>query len=660
MTANIAQDDATVGVQAEVVHGDITVYQLAPDAPAENWFRKGVWYLDARIPAQALQHIEAAITRGYETDEVRFHRLLALLSGRTLRQLGPEELTRLAAICEGIPHLGGSDEWTAGLRALLRLLDSIGAAATDLVVKELDSLGPAQRNKILDHLSLLLEGPLEDQLWHRSVQRATDERMARDREGRAWTFFQPKPAPPRARPPRPAAPAPGDWIRAGACSVGLAVAVGTIGRQAVRSGDVVALLALVVFVVSAAAALYAGADWHFHTTRRRAKDAALRQPPRPREPREAGNSFTRSVDRAFDRYFSRYVPRGATRSDWEEATAGIRRQLRDELVEIYREQPVKADRIAWLIRYLVGDVRRRWENGTLTAYRATLRPAPLTRAVCVAGLVGAVIAGLTVAPAAVVAAPVTGSLSVLLAILCAAAGPGAGFRIAGEFRRARADAQEQQSELAARWAAYERWQLRLSRRPSDAQVAAWLECDRKVLVDETMRQYRLRPSQVIAHAFIEAPGRSYRRARVTGGPWRYTRYRLLLFLLTDDGVRQVDIDLDFVHGTSARTQRLNYRFDAVAAVRIDGLARAQQTFELTLVNGEPIRVAVTEASDESLQPGEDPWTLSAVAMDASGLPHTLNVLEGVAAEGKQWIRHQRRRADSRLAEVTAIVHDLIG
>ncbi|WP_433072810.1 hypothetical protein ACQP1P_24245 [Dactylosporangium sp. CA-052675] len=66
---NIAQDDATVGVQAEVVHGDITVYQLAPDAPAEDWFRKGVWYLDARIPAQALHHIEAAITRGYETED---------------------------------------------------------------------------------------------------------------------------------------------------------------------------------------------------------------------------------------------------------------------------------------------------------------------------------------------------------------------------------------------------------------------------------------------------------------------------------------------------------------------------------------------------------------------------------------------------------------
>ncbi|MER7007692.1 hypothetical protein ABT297_32255 [Dactylosporangium sp. NPDC000555] len=133
-----------------------------------------------------------------------------------------------------------------------------------------------------------------------------------------------------------------------------------------------------------------------------------------------------------------------------------------------------------------------------------------------------------------------------------------------------------------------------------------------------------------------------------------------MFLLTDDGVRQVDIDLDFVGGEASLTQRLNYRFDAVAAVRIHGLAQPQQTFELILVNGEPISVRVTESSAETLQPGEDPWTLSAVAVDASGLPHTLNVLEGIAAEGKEWIKHQHRRADDRLAELDATVRDLIG
>lgn len=93
----------------------------------------------------------------------------------------------------------------------------------------------------------------------------------------------------------------------------------------------------------------------------------------------------------------------------------------------------------------------------------------------------------------------------------------------------------------------------------------------------------------------------------TRGPWRYSKYRLLLFLLT----------------------------------------------------GDPISVRVTESSIEGIQPGDDPRALSQVALDASGLIHTLNVLEGIAAEGKEWIRHQRRRADERLAELTATVRDLI-
>ncbi|MGX7675611.1 hypothetical protein [Plantactinospora sp. DSM 117369] len=135
--------------------------------------------------------------------------------------------------------------------------------------------------------------------------------------------------------------------------------------------------------------------------------------------------------------------------------------------------------------------------------------------------------------------------------------------------------------------------------------------------------------------------------------------RLLLFLLTDDGVRQVDIDPDFEKCPANRTQRLNYRFDAVAAVRVHGAAKQQQTFELTLVNGEPISVRVTESHTEDPRQDEDPEMLSQVTLDASGLPRTLNVLEGIAAEGKEWIRHQRRRADERLADLTATVRNLI-
>ncbi|MER6754038.1 hypothetical protein AB0I85_17450 [Micromonospora echinofusca] len=652
---NVAQGDAHVGVQAQAIHGDV-YYQLPPDASPKERFRTGVKYLDARMPGRARELIEEAVARGYETDEVRFHWLLALLSGRTLRQLGAEDLATLSAICARITRVHGRGEWTAGLRSVLRLLNSVNTADTDLVVKELDELRPRQRDKILDHLGVLLEGPLEDHLWQRSVERARAGRMARDRAARVSLFFQPVPAGPRGPEVRPASISLAEWLRLGAAGTLCVLAAGNVGWL-LRRGEPSALLAYLVVVAATVTLLVGGADWHFRRERLRAKDERF-APPRQRRTPPAGG-FARKVDRLFDRYFGRYVPRGTERSEWLKGTAGIRRHLRDELVDAYREQRIDADRIAWLVRHLVSDVRQVWEKDTLTAYRAELRTPVATRALCLVALIAIVAGSLRVAPAAVAVAPFGGAVSLLVAVVTGVIGTRAWFRVTTERRRVRADEIEYAHQRAARQSAYERWQKTLSHKPSDAEMAFWLECDRKLLVDEAMRHYRLRPSQVIAHAFIEAPASSYKRARFPRGPWRYSRYRLLLFLLTGDGVRQVDIDLDFEGGGWRGTQRLNYRFDAVAAVRIHGAAARHQTFELTLVNGAPIDVRVTESMDAGIQPGEDLRTLSEVTLDASGLAHTLDMLEGIAAEGKQWIHHQHGRTKDRLDELAATLSGLI-
>ncbi|WP_329103096.1 hypothetical protein OG792_25760 [Micromonospora sp. NBC_01699] len=654
---NIAQDDAHVGVQAQTIHGDV-VYHLPPGATAEERFRVGVSYLDARMPGEAREHIEKAVAQGYETDEARFHQLLALLSGRTLRQLGNEGFDHLAAICGRITRLDGGGEWRAGLRAVLRLVGSVDPSEHELAVKELDELRPRQRDKILDHLGVLLEGTVEDQIWHRSVERARAGQYAVQRRERVWIFFQPAPAPPRVRAVRPASIPLADWLRVVLGTAVFVIAMGNIGWLSLQRAGWLALFAYLVAMAGVACVVVSGADRHYRRERLRTKDAEFS--PARQQPAEApSGGFARNVDRLFDKYFARYVPRDTDRSTWLAETAGIRRHLRDELVENYRESRIGADRIAWLVRHLVGDVRQRWEKGTLVAYRAELRTPIATLGLYWGGLVGAAVAGAWVVPAAVSTAPLIGAASVLLAVICGVVGGRASFRIVGEGRRVKADEAEWAHQVAARQAAFDRWKQRLSRKPSDAEMAAWLECDRKILVNEVMRHYRLKPSQVISHAFIEAPAKSYKRARVPHGPWRYSRYRLLLFLLTTDGVRQVDIDLDFEQGTSNRTQRLNYRFEAVAAVRIDGVASQQLTFELTLVNGDPIRIRVTESTTDDIQPGEDPLTLSQVSLDASGLTHTLNVLEGVAAEGKEWIRHQHRRADRRLDDLTDTVRKLI-
>ncbi|WP_434742233.1 hypothetical protein [Micromonospora sp. SH-82] len=645
---NTAGDNSQVNVQAGVVHGDVVYYQLAADATPEKKFRVGVRYLDANVLKRAGALIEEAAAEGYQTDEVQFHRLLALLSKRPLSQLEGKDFDRLDAIRAGISRFDGNGRWTLGLRAVEKLLTSTHSPGADPLDTTLDALDPEVRFKIDYHLGVLLDGPQQDRLWSRSIEQATAGRQAGGRNDRIWMFFEPEPAAPRVGAVRPAAVPPGDWLRTTVGAIGTVLATGYLGWLLVRHGDPLAMLAGLACVAGLVAVTVGGADRHFRRVRRQAKDAALVPPARSGRRAPAGG-FVRTVDRHFDHYFRRYVPQHTDRARWIDQTAGIRRQLRDELVDLYREQRIDAGRIRWLVRHTVADVRHRWEHDTLTAYRRQLRTPPRILAQYLGGLAAIALGAWSAVPAAVRETPLHGTLCLLLAVVCAPIGIRAWFRVTAERRRVEADEAEEVQKYSARREAYDRWQVKLRTRPTDVEVAGWLECDRRILVDDAMRHYRLKPSQVIAHAFIEAPAEGAKKARVPHGPPRYSRYQLLLFLLTTDGVRQVDIDLDFEACNASVAQRLNYRFDAVTSVRMTGIATRQQTFELTLVNGAPITVDVTESSDENLQPGEDSKTLSDVALDASGLSPTLHVLEGIAAEGKEWIRHQRKRADERLA-----------
>ncbi|SCE99482.1 hypothetical protein [Micromonospora mirobrigensis] len=654
---NIAEGNAHVDVQAGVVH-NVNFYEVPPDASPERRFRAGVNYLDNRVRDEALSLIEGAVAEGHVTTEVQFYRLLALLSGRTLRQLSTEDLDRLEAICTGLPHLDDRDEWAAGVKAIIRLLTPTKATEPDLVIKHIDVLGRRQRELIYGHLEALLEGTVQDEMWHRSVALAVAQRTAHHRRDRVWKFFHPEPARPRVRAVRPATVALREWLLAGTSASLFTLAVVKLAELVGSRGDLDPVLGLLAALGGLAAFWAGAADRHFRRERRRAKDAELLAP-RQRRSEAPASGFAGKVDRLFNRYFRRYVPRGTDRAYWIAQTAGIRRQLRDEMVELYREQRIPAERIAWLVRHLVGDVKQRWEQDTLTAYRQELRVPGRSIVLQIGGLALVAVGSFYAVPAALASSPISGGGWLLLAVASAVPAARSTFRIVAERRRVTADEAERFVEEMARWAAYRRWQRKLADKPTDTEMAAWLEGDRKVLVDRAIQQYRLRPSHVIAHAFIEAPASSCKKARYHRGPWRYSRYQLLLFLLTDDGVRQVDIDLDFKAVTDQTTQRLNYRFDAVAAVRIDGIATQRQTFELTLVNGEPLSVRVSDPDSESEPHTDDPTKVTELSLDASGLPHTLHVLEGVAAEGKEWVKHRRRRADARLAKLSKTTRDLI-
>ena len=103
-------------------------------------------------------------------------------------------------------------------------------------------------------------------------------------------------------------------------------------------------------------------------------------------------------------------------------------------------------------------------------------------------------------------------------------------------------------------------------------------------------------------------------------------------------------DLLFLQGDVREGDRLSYRYDAVAsahvsqAPRTSDRSRIQQTFKLTLVNGEPVSVIVTDLDPEDFQQGENERSLERATLDAASVANTLHVLEGIAAEGKDWIR----------------------
>ncbi|WP_405090683.1 hypothetical protein OG767_24465 [Micromonospora sp. NBC_01392] len=657
-TVNVAEEGADVGVQAGVVHGDIHLYRLSSNPNPREQFVTALNYLDGRVRDEARSLIEQAVAGGYVTTEVQFFRLIALLSGRNLRQLPTEELDRLIAICASLPHLDSHDEWAAGLAVIIELLTRTPDAETDLLIKKIDALNQRQRDAIYGHLEALLEGAAQDEMWRKSVALAQLQRTKNDRSSRVWKFFHPTPARPRTMLVQSAAVPLRDWLRTGAGVAVFALATVQMSVLMAAHRSIDPYLGLLAALLGLAAFCVGGADRYHRATRLRAKEAQIR-PPQQRGGKAPAGGFAHQVDRLFDRYFRLYVPRDTDRAYWLAQTAGIQRHLRDEVVELYREQRVEADQIAWLVRYLVGDVRGQWERDTLTAYRQQLRTPTRSWALCIGGLALLAAGIFWAVPAVVTTAPFSGTAWLLLAMLSAVPAVRSWFRIVAERRRVVDDQAERDAEAAARWEAYHRWCHKLSDKPSDAEMAAWLESDRKVLVDQAMQQYRLLPSQVIAHAFIEAPAPSCKKARYPQGPWRYSRYRLLLFLLTDDGVRQVNIDLEFETATSEATQRLNYRFDAVAAVRIDGIAARRQTFQLTLFNGEPISIRVTEPDNEMLQVDENPAKIAELSLDAAGLTHTLHVLEGVAAEGKEWVRHRRRRADKRLADLAGAIRGLL-
>jgi hypothetical protein len=626
------------GAVADTIHGGVhnNYFQVPADASPEEKFEAAVQFLDSGQATTARRYLDEAIVEFPGSGRVGFFWLLAFFSRRTYPELTPEERERAARELKRISELP-MNRWSAAIEVIRRLFlarysASDTAPAATGVMADLDRLSPAKRDAIFRHMERMLQGSVKDEVWDRDVEQARGSQMAGDREQRVWKFFEAEPRAPRTRPVCEPDVSAVLLALARVTAVVVLVTSAVLGWLTVQRDDNTAIVALVVALSAAGLGLRFGSDWQFHVTRQRSHDQesrtirSSRQAARPR-------GFATEVSRSYLRYVKRYAPADdRERESWINESYRPLCRMRNDLVEAYRDQKSTVEEIRWLIRFQVRDLQRRWAADE-PLHRRPVVPGHLPLLTGVSWLV-ALVSLLWVAQSAMRQELLLGAGVTAGLLVSGVLGARIGMRILAEGRRFDAETLDRETRMTAYSAEYRRWRKRLSDRPTDMEMARWLDCDRRLMLDAAIRTYQLKWSDVKAYASLEARGSRSRRARVKNGPWRYTRYELLVFLLTADGVRQLDTQLTFAKAAFRNWDRTNYRYDAVAAVRVvDGDDEARM-FQLLLVNGTDINVDVAESGRPDAD--EDGEILADAAKDATGLRHALFVLEGVAAEGRSW------------------------
>jgi hypothetical protein len=639
-THNSAAYDSTVGIQAETVHNS-NVYFVHPDASPQEKYKVGVRFLEDGIPSRAREMISDAIAHGHDNAEVRFHWVLAMLSARAYHDLSAEELQRLH-IASGLVRTYAEGEWKDALRVAFELLAMLSTAdgETVRVLERLRALSPRQRDLILHHLDLVLTGGLKDSLWAENRERAEAARFGNDRVQRVWAYFEPDPIGPRALPPRPSTAA-----AAGAAvpvRVGLFVVVTAfLWILALVADPAAAVVELLVGLGAGLTAAHFGPRWWHQEYQLKAKNGESHIP-HAGGPAFTEDGFTNRVRHSFDHYFGTRVPYGFAPYEWLGHTVHIRNSLVAEIALLYRESRISVDRVDWLIRYLAEDARDRHNKGILFDHRYQNQTAAGAKALCV---VAFITLGITTLALLGTVASGSGAPQLLLAVLAVVGAIWSGRTAAsswlearGEEHRLAEETQEYQERLTARKVAYQNWKSFLdTTRPSELEMETWLICDRTLFVDEALRHYQLTWRDLITHTILMTPARPYKRGRVKGGPWRYSRYSFRLFLVTQDGVREISTEFDFTDAKRGNEQRSNYRFDALSSVQVTERTHIGYDLELVLTNGPARNIRVKDADAHQLAPDENAQEIAEINLNSAGFIHTFRLLEGIAADGKGWI-----------------------
>ncbi|MET8847619.1 hypothetical protein [Amycolatopsis sp. NPDC004625] len=675
---NHAADEAHVEQQIGAIYGGTfhrneTTYNINPSDPPERRFEVARERLKGGMPRLAESLFQELVEQGRDSTMLAYYYALSILSDRSLSEVTDDIHTRFWAAGQ-MARRFGHDDWRGAIDVVGQLMSCVwrqemgdvpDTADLEKATASFHQLHPDRQAEIRSHLALILGGALQDTLDAEDAHRIRTERLEHDRVGRAWKFFEPDPARPRFFVPARTAIPTDEWVKAAFAGVGVLLGVFAFLNGFSTGRPVVGILALLVLVAGFALAIWAGREQELGTMRLTARDREHGIPLQFQPAASPGHwvrtDFVEQIHKLVELRFWAAGPK--PQGSWVNDTRGICEYYKWRFVALYGNAQVEAGAVNWLIRWHARRVAARWRNGTLFAYRDEVRPAPSVLLAHRTGIAVAVAGALVMLGGG---GGFTGAAFFLGIAGYFAMKQGLRILVAQQFHAE--ESERGQRLLREEEQAFADWTQVLSDRPDDAEMARWLDLDKAYLKTEALRRCALTNRDLVAHVTLTEGAANARRARVLGGPMRYSRYVILVFLLTRSGVREIEVDLDFLKANVHDERRTSFRYDALAAARVSevGVRYAagwryeiingdsqvlmqsqslrKRAFRLTLVSGEKISV-VAEGfeglTDENL---ENEAMLQRMAMESSGIAGALHVLEAVSAEGRDWItREQERR-----------------
>ncbi len=672
------------------MHGDQHIHSHAEATP-EQLYRRGRSLLDHEQPEEAHRHLSQAVSRGHATPEALYYLMLSIVRRRALDELTEDELRQLREIgrrLRGQPD----DEYRAAGGALLTLLlgafgltpeqpDETAARGTrsslnvELVLKDLPA---PRRDEITNHLRGIISGTEQDRLDQEEEQEIREQRMGDDRERRVPLFFIPdpeRPVPLRPVPPR-FGPVRTVWFVLSALAGGAGLV--SLARLALAGDVASAVPGLLLVAAGAAGALRYGLDAAWRLRRlAEEEDGRTRSVPATRRsgaarlyadellpPAEAHafhNEIQTIVRTRFDEQLAGDAQAHEDLAGWQRDTEIARQNLAAELTDLYARHGRRPG--AWSLDYLVqhhaAAAAHAWRAGTLRSDEAALRVPPTGWLATAAGAL-AVLAGAALTLPAATAESVSSALGAVLLLGAGGFfGVRHGFACYAERRRFAADreafARRHEEELGV----YDWWRAHLARwRPTDGEMARWLDYDLRHLRRQAVVQDQLRNSDIETAFFVLEGAPGCLRARVPGRPQRYSDYIVRLFVLTSGGVRLSVCTLDFFTALDQGRSRHSFRYDVIGTADLDEESVPEQ-LRITLGNQRRIDVAVESygrlhGGTAGGHPGDlDATQLRELALRSSGISRARDILMGVAAEGRAWFDQQRARNRERFREVVA-------